>query len=268
MAIVVITGCSSGFGLGAAVAFAQHGDTVVATMRDLARDQGLRSAVDAAGVSLDIEQLDVTDVVSRNNAIERVLEKHGRIDTLINNAGIADVEATEEIADERVREMFETNFFGPFALMRAVLPAMRERRAGRIVNVTSVAAIVNFPFLNLYGATKHALDGLSAGMDIELKPFGIRVVTVVPAGFGTPVTANAGRPRAQSAYGEAPRAFHERWSANLATNTDIMPVTEAIVEAATAPDPRQRYLVSAPFTPPITTAIVDELENLHTSFRG
>lgn len=250
MAVVLITGCSSGFGLGAAVALAQRGETVVATMRDPDKSAALRAAASAAGVDVEIRQLDVTDTASRERAVAETVTSHGQIDVLINNAGIFSTGAAEELGESDLRAQFETNVFGAFALTMAVLPAMRERGSGRIVNLTSVVSFFAPPFTAGYAASKHALDALSIGLDYELKDFNVRVTSVAPGGFGTALTGNTATPSAETVYGEGPTKRYDTWKAMLEGSPDISPVVEAIVEAATTSDPKLRYLVTSELTPP------------------
>src|ERR671933_1683791 len=161
MAIVLVTGCSSGFGLEIALAFARRGDQVVATMRDLSRSEALRRRVaeeSLGGVS--IEQLDVTRPESVQAAVRQALAPHRALDVLVNNAGIGAVGALEVIAPETFRDVFETNVLGALAVTRAVLPSMRERRHGRIVFMSAIGGLLNTPYLGAYGASKHALHCL------------------------------------------------------------------------------------------------------------
>jgi NAD(P)-dependent dehydrogenase (short-subunit alcohol dehydrogenase family) len=170
--------------------------------------------------------------------------------------------------EEVFRRQFETNFFGPFALIKAVLPSMRANHTGRIVNVTSIGALMSSGFYSAYCATKHALDAISLGMDIELQQFGIRVVTVVPGGFNTSIVANrvheAERP--DSLYPRARTAIDE-YEARMVGKDDLSPVTDAIITAATAPDPRPRYLVGTG-TAELLVPVVAEGEKIHMALRA
>src|SRR4051812_31364563 len=140
MAVVLITGCSSGFGLEFALAFARRGDRVVATMRDVGRaSERLREA----DLAIEVRALDVTSPPSIEAATRGTLERHGRIDVLVNNAGIGAVSALETITEQTLREVFDTNLFGALAVTRAVLPAMRAQGAGRVVFVSAIGAILN-----------------------------------------------------------------------------------------------------------------------------
>jgi NAD(P)-dependent dehydrogenase (short-subunit alcohol dehydrogenase family) len=261
MAVVLITGCSSGFGRAATLTFAAHGHEVVATMRNTGRSDGLE---DLEGVV--VEQLDVVDPDSRQRAVARTLDRFGRIDVLVNNAGISALGPAEEMDDKLVRHQFETNFFGPVALIREVLPSMRMNGTGRIVNITSIGALLSSGFYSMYCATKHALDAISLGLDIELQPFGIRVVTVVPGGFNTAIADNripAERP--DTAYPRARHAIAE-YEQRLATKNDMTPVTEAILAASFEPDPRARYLVGEG-TAELLRPVVAEGESIHAALR-
>ncbi len=269
MAVVLITGCSSGFGRAAAVAFAQRGDQVVATMRDPSRataDGGTAAGLDRVdGVVID--QLDVIDAESRAGAVARTLQRFGRIDVLVNNAGISALGPAEEMPDHVMRHQFETNFFGPFALMKEVLPSMRANGTGRIVNITSIGGLVSSGFYSAYCATKHALDAISLGLDIELQPFGIRVVTVLPGGHNTSIVANrvtAERP--DTVYPQAKVAI-DAYEARMVGKDDLTPVTEAILAAATDAEPRVRYLVGSG-TAELLIPTVAEGERIHAALRA
>lgn len=264
MSVILISGCSSGFGLGAAIALARRGETVVATMRSLDKAEPLRTV--AKGMDMEILCLDVTEPASRDKVVSDVMARHGQIDVLINNAGLCSVGASEVLGEGDLRAQFETNVFGAFSLTMAVLPSMRARRSGRIVNVTSVASYMAPLFMTGYAATKHALDAISVGMDLELKDFNIRVTSVAPAAYGTGLGKNSSPPAAGTPYSNEAIKRYEAWTATMDGRTDISPVVEAIVEAATTVDPKQRYLVTP--TPPPFAAIVDEKERFDEARRA
>jgi NAD(P)-dependent dehydrogenase (short-subunit alcohol dehydrogenase family) len=262
MSVVLITGCSSGFGRAAALAFAARGDQVVATMRNTNKAAGL-DAVE--GIAVD--QLDIVDPHSRAGAIARTLDRFGRIDVLVNNAGVSALGPAEEIPEQAMRDQFETNFFGPFALMRELLPSMRANRTGRIVNITSIGAVMASGFYSDYCATKHALDAISLGMDIELQPFGIRVATVVPGGFTTSMVSNLIRTeRADTIYPRFATTL-EQYKGRMSGKADLSPVTDAIIAAATDPEPRARYLVGSG-SAEMLRSIVDQGEEVHAFLRA
>jgi NAD(P)-dependent dehydrogenase (short-subunit alcohol dehydrogenase family) len=181
MAVVLVTGCSSGFGEAIALGFVRRGDTVVATMRkpDEA-PEGLHSAMGGSKGQLEIAPLDVTNAESRSSVVKNLMNRHGRLDVLVNNAGVACTGSLEDTPLEQLRLVFETNFFGPHEMMRLALPIMRSQGAGRIVNITAIGAIFSTPLYNAYCSSKHAMDSISAGADIDARAFGVRVVSVLP----------------------------------------------------------------------------------------
>ena len=184
--LVLITGTSSGIGLSSAIECAAAGFRVIATMRNLDGREALDEAAKARGVSLSVEQLDVTadHVVPK---IRELVLKYGPFYGLVNNAGIAIGGAFEEQSEADVREQFETNVFGLMAVTRAVLPTMRAAKRGRIVNVSSISGRVGLPLVSTYAATKHAVEGLSESLRWELEGFGIDVCLVEPGTFKTPI---------------------------------------------------------------------------------
>lgn len=187
--VVLITGCSSGFGLLTAVTAASEGHKVVATMRNLEKRGALDAAAQKAGVSLDVRALDVDDAASLAACVAAVHAQHGRIDVLVNNAGFGMGGALHDLSMAELRAQMETNFFGAVALTKEVLPAMLARRSGLIVNVTSVAALHSAPGTGAYNASKRALEGLSEALRFETEPFGVHVTTVLPGVFKTDVFA-------------------------------------------------------------------------------
>ena len=175
-----ITGCSTGFGRELAKHALERGYRTVVTARnpDEVKD------VAAEGEALAIK-LDVTDQGQIDAAIKAAEAKYGRIDVLVNNAGIGYFAAVEESEDKEVRRMFEINVFGLSRMIQAVLPGMRQRRKGFIVNISSVGGLRSFPSLGFYNATKFAVEGLSEALWQEVEPLGIKVMLVEPSGFRT-----------------------------------------------------------------------------------
>lgn len=247
MPVVLITGCSSGFGLLSAVAFARQGWQVFASMRNPAKDAALRQACADAGVSVEVPQLDVTDPVSVATAVASVVERAGHIDVLVNNAGVGGLAPLEEWRDDEILRMFDTNVFGLIRVTREVLPHMRARRAGRIVNVGSLAGLVATPFRTIYSATKHAVEAITDGLYYEVHPFGIHVCVVEPGFFATAIDQNyipMKRDPARSPYAELERKFHAAMSgsAGSGNRADPQVVADVIVRAATDEQPKRRYL--------------------------
>ena len=177
-----ITGTSSGFGRVIAEAALQAGDTVVATAR---RPEALDDLVAAHPGRISAVALDVTDTARIPDVVAEVVDRHGRIDVLVNNAGRALIGAVEETTDQELRDLMDVHFFGPAALTRAVLPHMRAQKSGAIVQITSMGGRISFPGVSAYSATKFALEGLSESLAAEVAPFGIIVLIVEPGAFRT-----------------------------------------------------------------------------------
>jgi NAD(P)-dependent dehydrogenase (short-subunit alcohol dehydrogenase family) len=174
-----VTGASSGIGAGVAKAALEAGHRVVATGRNLEK---VRAAVGGESERLALVQLDVTSEEQAKKAIDAAVEKFGRIDVLVNNAGYSLLGNLESLSTEQIERQFETNFYGVLYVMRAALPVMRRQRSGRIFNVSSMAGVIGYATASAYAATKFAVEGLSLSVAQEVQPFGIKV-TVVEPGF-------------------------------------------------------------------------------------
>jgi len=176
-----ITGCSTGLGRALAERVLEHGHRVVATARDPEQIQDIVSGnANALGL-----QLDVTDAKQVSEAMAQTERAFGRIDVLVNNAGYGYLAAVEEGEDAEIRAMFETNFFGLVTLTKRVLPGMRARGQGHIINITSVGGLIGNPSAGYYNATKFAVEGLSEALAKEVEPLGIRVTSIEPGPFRT-----------------------------------------------------------------------------------
>jgi len=176
----LITGASSGFGQAIALAALARGDLVVAAGRNVAALRAIGSDDRVLPV-----RLDVTDEAEREAAVAAALDRFGRVDVLVNNAGRTQVGAVEETTDEELRALFELHFFAPAALTRLVLPAMREQGGGAIVQMSSVGGQVTAPGFGAYCATKFALEGLTETLRDEVAPFGVHTLIVEPGAFRT-----------------------------------------------------------------------------------
>ena len=227
-AVVLITGVSSGIGRAVAELLAAQGCTVIGTVRQPATAQALRG--------VELISMDIRDERSVQEGVRQVIARHGRIDVLINNAGVVLAGAVEETTPEEAQALFDTNVFGILRTARAVLPHMRERRAGRIVNVSSVVGFLPAPYMGWYAASKHAVEGLSETLDHEVRQFGIRVVLVEPSFTQTHLGNNA-TPTAQqigdyaAERGKAVTAIQ----ANIRDGTDVGTVAKVLAAAATGP---------------------------------
>lgn len=177
-----ITGCSTGLGLELAKLVLGRGLRAVVTARDKARVADLTKGAEDRALAL---SLDVTDDAAVEAAVAAAQERFGAIDVLVNNAGYGYQAAVEEGEDAEIRAQFEANVFGLFSLTRAVLPGMRARRRGHIINITSVAGFIGFPGSGYYSASKHAVEGWSDALAAEAGPLGIKVTCVEPGPFRT-----------------------------------------------------------------------------------
>ncbi|MCU5223837.1 oxidoreductase [Bacillus tropicus] len=184
--IAVITGASSGFGLLTTLELAKKDYLVIATMRNLEKQGNLLSQVTQLNLqqNIKIQQLDVTDQNSIHN-FQLFLKEINKVDLLINNAGYANGGFVEEIPVEEYRKQFETNLFGAISITQLVLPYMREQKSGKIINISSISGQVGFPGLSPYVSSKHALEGWSESLRLEVKPFGIDVALVEPGSYNT-----------------------------------------------------------------------------------
>ena len=177
-----ITGCSTGFGRELAKLVLDRGWRAVVTERDKSRVEDLADGHDDRVLALDLDVIDDAQITSGVQAAE---ERFGRIDVLVNNAGYGYQASIEEGIEAEIRAQFDANVFGLFALTRAVLPGMRQRRHGHILNITSIAGFVGFPSSGYYAASKHAVEGWSDSLYAEGKPLGIRVTCIEPGPFRT-----------------------------------------------------------------------------------
>jgi NAD(P)-dependent dehydrogenase (short-subunit alcohol dehydrogenase family) len=182
MSTWLITGCSSGLGRCLAQAVLEHGDNAVVTARNPSAVQDIVVPYPDRALAL---HLDVTDPAQIVQAVEQTKARFGGLDVLVNNAGHGYRAAVEEADETEVEELFATNFFGPVALIKAVLPEMRSKRHGVIINLSSIAARITAPGSGYYSATKCALEGLSRGLRREVEPLGISVIVVEPGQFRT-----------------------------------------------------------------------------------
>jgi len=240
--VVLITGCSSGFGALCARGFAQAGDRVVATMRNT-RQHRL-----PADEGIDVRELDVTDEGSIRHCVEGVLRDYGRIDVLINNAGIHLLGAMEDMADEEFRLLFETNFFGAIHMARAVLPSMRERGQGRIISVSSIGSLVGRVIDGAYCASKAALETALEAMKYEVDRFGIHVSVVCPSAFRTQIAEKMVMPSqsvADSPYHELLAFRYGKVLEAVAEGEDPQAVASLIRQIAKEDQPQFRYIVGS-----------------------
>jgi len=245
---VVITGTSSGFGLLTAVEFARSGFRVVATMRDLNRRKELDAAVAAAGMTakVDLRALDVTQFETIPDFVEGAVRDYGRIDVLVNNAGFAVAGFVEDVKLDELRLQFETNFFGAVAMTKAVLPVMRRQQSGHIIQISSIGGMQGTLSLSSYSASKHALEGWSESLRLEVNALGIKVVLVEPGAFETGIWTRGARMAEEAVKHSSPnyqRSLRMRSAVKKLQKADPIAVATMIVMIAQNPRPKLRYLV-------------------------
>lgn len=227
----IVTGASSGIGLETAKALRAAGYRVYGTSRK-----------PVASSEITMLACDVTDNASVATMIETVFGETGRIDLLVNNAGFGISGAAEESSIGQAKAMFEVNLFGLIRTTRAVLPIMRAQKSGRIVNISSVMGLVPAPFMALYGASKHAVEGYSESLDHEVRGQGIRIVLIEPAYTRTSFDQNLVRPDAPLDVYAAERTGMDRLIGEVMKTADRPEVVaKVVVTAATAAKPKRRY---------------------------
>jgi NAD(P)-dependent dehydrogenase (short-subunit alcohol dehydrogenase family) len=246
MPVALVTGTSTGIGFATALYLARHGHTVVATMRNLAKAAPLEAAARAESLPVTVRELDVTRRESIDRAMAATVEREGVVDVLVNNAGIGGATPLELTPEAEHRAMFEANYWGPIRMIQAVLPAMRERRAGCIVNVTSIAGRVATPNQIAYSASKHALAAASEALAHEVAAFGVRVAVIEPGVIQTAIfenSAGATRYDKTSPYRQIMRRNGKLFAAGFRNPGQPETVAAAILEAITTDRPRLRYPV-------------------------
>lgn len=189
--IIVVTGASSGLGLSLAIKLAKEGHCVYATMRNLAKQEALANASKEAAISLHIKQLDVQDTRSVKQCIAEIMKEQGRIDCLINNAGMGFIKSTEQASEEEIQDILNTNFMGVVRCVKAVLPYMRKARQGHIINVSSVGGLVGQPLNEIYCASKFAVEGYTESMATYIQPtFNVKFTLIEPGGISSEFANN------------------------------------------------------------------------------
>ena len=246
--IALVTGASSGFGLLTSIELAKAGFRVVATMRDLGRRDRLDQTVAAAGVAVkvDVRALDVTKFETIQGFVDGVVHDYGRLDVLVNNAGFAVAGFAEDIKLDELRLQFETNFFGAVAMTKAALPIMRRQHSGHIIQVSSISGLHGSVTVSSYSASKHALEGWSESLRMEVNSLGIKVVLVEPGAFQTGIWTRGAVMGEQATKETSPniqRSLRMRERVQKLPKADPIVVAQLIVAIAQNPNPKLRYLV-------------------------
>jgi NAD(P)-dependent dehydrogenase (short-subunit alcohol dehydrogenase family) len=232
--VALVTGASSGIGRAAARALAEAGFEVAGTSRNTAK------VIPADGVRF--LDLDVASDASVHAAVGQVIERSGRIDVLVNNAGLGAAGAAEESSVAQDQRVFDVNVFGVIRMTKAVLPHMRARGSGRIINISSVLGFVPAPYMASYAAAKHAIEGYSESVDHEVREHGVRVLLVQPAYTKTGFDASAMQSDMPlPAYAQQRRIFGDVLAEAMKDGDDPAIVAKVIVAAATDPRPKLRY---------------------------
>jgi NAD(P)-dependent dehydrogenase (short-subunit alcohol dehydrogenase family) len=237
-----VTGASSGIGAGVAKAALEAGGRVVATARNLEK---LRSAIgQPAGDRLAFVPLDVTSEEQAKRAVEAAVERFGRIDVLVNNAGYSLLGNLESLTTEQIERQFATNFYGVLYVLRAALPFLRRQRSGSIINVSSMGGVIGYGTASAYAATKFAVEGLSLSVAQEVKPFGIQVTVVEPGFIRTDLLAPQ-----SVVFGDVPvegyadpAAIKAQWQSYDGKQTgDPLKVGKALVHLASMESPPKQF---------------------------
>ncbi len=253
--VAVVTGSSSGIGFETSLMLARNGFHTYATMHKLEEDGGSKHITDIAkseNLPLQVIQLDVDNDESVLDAINRIVTENGRIDVVVNNAGYALVGALEQTSMEEIKSQFETNFFGAVRLMLAIIPIMRERRSGKIVNITSMGGRIAIPLDSIYHATKFALEGLSESIQYEVEPFRIKVILIEPGAVGSNFwknwrmaakASNGGDSNDYSQYKQIENNMSDSFKQMLQNAIHPSEVAKVILQAVKDDNPNFRYVV-------------------------
>ena len=273
---ILITGASTGFGRDTAETLARAGHIVFASMRD-PQGKNREHAQTLRKQGIEVVELDVSSDTSVDQAVKEVLARAGRIDVLVNNAGVASAGVTEAFTPDQAKVIFNTNVVGLLRTIRSVLPAMRNRRDGLIINVGSILGRVTFPFFGIYGASKFAVEALTDSLRYEVSQLGIEVALVQPSAYPTPMYANVQQPEdidraaAYGPIGEIPGAIFRHFTTVFQAPDAPNPhdVAEAIARLVAQPKGSRpaRTVVGAAFgsdavneqTAPVQTHVVEAL---------
>lgn len=237
--VVFITGASSGIGRSIGEYLSKKGYSVFGTSR---------TPENIKNLSFPLLRLDVNDTQSIRTAISELIAKTGRIDILINNAGVGITGPIEETPETEIKNAFETNLFGPIQVIKEVLPQMRKQGEGQIINITSIAGYMGLPYRGIYSATKAALEITMEAMRMEILPFGIKMTNVAPGDFATNIAS--GRYHAPVIKGSPYEKTYEKtlqlMNEHVDEGEDPIKMAKAIYKIINTPDPKIHYRIGAP----------------------
>ncbi|MEA1787366.1 SDR family oxidoreductase [Arenibacter sp. GZD96] len=238
--VILITGGTSGIGKSIGIHLKSEGHRVYGTTRSLAKN--------AQFDLFPILEMNVTDTESISLAVQYILEKEGRLDVLVNNAGIGITGAIEETPEEEITKAFATNFMGPIHMMKAVLPQMRKQKDGCIINITSIAGYMGLPYRGIYSATKGALELLTEAMRMEVKHFGVHIANVAPGDFATNIAAGRYHTPVgpHSPYKESYEKTLLAMNSAVTQGMDPIHVAKKVAQIIRAKNPKIHYVVGAP----------------------
>ncbi|HEY0045233.1 MAG TPA: SDR family oxidoreductase [Flavobacterium sp.] len=238
MKTILITGASSGIGKAIGEFLHQKGFTVYGTSRN---PQNYQSSV------FPLLALDVRDAGSIKSAVAEVISRSGRIDIVINNAGVGITGPLEEIPMSEIKNNFETNFYGPIEVMKAVLPQMRKQRSGLIINITSIAGYMGLPYRSVYSASKGALELITEALRMEVKSFGIHITNVAPGDFATNIASGRYHAplHADSDYHRSYSQTLDMMNTHVDSGSNPSQMAEAIYKIINSRNPRIHYKVGA-----------------------
>ena len=232
----LVTGVSSGIGREVAQLLAERGARVFGSVRNPKAASPIRG--------VDLVGMDVTDDTSVNAAVQTIVQKAGPVQLLVNNAAYSLMGALEETSVDEARQQFETNLFGVLRVTNAILPAMRQQGFGRIVNINSVLGFLPAPYMGVYAASKHAVEGYTETLDHEIRRFGVRALLVEPAYTKTKIRRNSKFAKgALEVYADERKRLTDAVHQNIEHGDDPRIVAEAVYQALTAKSPRLRYPV-------------------------
>jgi NAD(P)-dependent dehydrogenase (short-subunit alcohol dehydrogenase family) len=243
--VAVVTGSSSGIGYETSLLLARNQFTTYATMRNMSKSEGLREIAAKEKIPLNVTHLDVNNDSSVDNAIDNIVRENGRIDVLVNNAGYDFFGSLEESSLEEIKQQFETNVFGVIRATKAVIPTMRKRGSGTIVNISSVGGIIGLlPFTTAYHASKFAIEGFTESLRQELADFNINIILIEPgfirSNFMDNIKTAKGFDSNKSPYAKTVQQIFEGFQPMIAHSTPPSEVARAVLNAVNSPNPELR----------------------------